>query len=118
MTVLMGTVERPVSKSKPLKLPKRIGGVKMPKFLREPGAIERLLDHPIGRRVLAEALRGAATALEPHDNSRADAPAPVEKNDSPLASEQASALEGAEDRPWIRQRRRRRASGREGIFGP
>jgi len=52
-----------MAKSKPLKLPKRIGGIKVPKFLREPGTLEGLLDSPVGRAVLAEALTAAAAAL-------------------------------------------------------
>lgn len=53
-----------MSKSKPLKLPKRIGGIKVPKFLREPGTIKGVLDSPVGRAVLAEALIAAAAALK------------------------------------------------------
>jgi hypothetical protein len=53
-----------MGKSKPLKLPKQIGGIKVPKFLREPGTIEGILDSPVGRAVLAEALIAAAAALK------------------------------------------------------
>jgi hypothetical protein len=53
-----------MGKSKPLKLPKQIGGIKVPKFLREPGTIEGILDSPVGRAVLAEAPIAAAAALK------------------------------------------------------
>ena len=47
-----------------LKLPKKIAGVKVPKFLRRPGTFRDLLDSPVGRAVLAEALLAAAAALK------------------------------------------------------
>ena len=53
-----------MAKGKASKLPKRIAGVKVPKFLRDPGTIEQLINSPVGRVVLAEALIAAATALK------------------------------------------------------
>ena len=46
------------------KLPKKIAGVKVPKFLRQPGTITDFLNSPVGRLVLAEALLAAAAALK------------------------------------------------------
>src|SRR5689334_16904247 len=47
-----------------LKLPKKIAGVRVPKFLRQPGMITDFLNSPVGRLVLAEALIAAAAALK------------------------------------------------------
>src|SRR5215212_12266997 len=54
----------PMAKSDTLKLPKKIAGVKVPKFLRQPGTIVDFLNSPVGRLVLAEALIAAAAALK------------------------------------------------------
>ncbi|HYE50453.1 MAG TPA: hypothetical protein VEB20_12745 [Azospirillaceae bacterium] len=47
---------------KKAKLPKRIAGFKVPKALRRVGALDRLVNSPTGRRILAEALMAAAAA--------------------------------------------------------
>ena len=47
-----------------LKLPKKIAGVTVPKFLRQPGTITDFLNSPVGRLVLADALIAAAAALK------------------------------------------------------
>jgi len=44
-----------MARSNTLKLPKKIAGVKVPKFLRQPGTIAEFLNSPVGRAVLAEA---------------------------------------------------------------
>jgi hypothetical protein len=44
------------------KLPKSIAGVKVPKVLRHAGGFAGVLDSPLGRQVLADALVAAATA--------------------------------------------------------
>ncbi|HEY8566839.1 MAG TPA: hypothetical protein VIL65_15185 [Beijerinckiaceae bacterium] len=44
------------------KLPKTIAGVKIPKSLRKLGPLGQLMDHPLGREILADALIAAAGA--------------------------------------------------------
>ena len=40
-----------------LKVPKRVGGVKLPRMLRKPAnRLTKLLDNPLGREVIAEGL--------------------------------------------------------------
>jgi hypothetical protein len=53
-----------MAKSTTRKLPKKIAGVTVPKFLRQPGTIAEFLNSPVGRAVLAEALVAAAAALK------------------------------------------------------
>ena len=48
--------------TKKAKLPKTIAGVKVPKALRKLGPLGRLIDHPLGREILADALIAAAGA--------------------------------------------------------
>ncbi|MFP5512311.1 MAG: hypothetical protein ACLGJC_04430 [Alphaproteobacteria bacterium] len=50
--------------AKALKIPKKIGGVKVPKQLRKSGkSLTKLLDSPVGRQALAAALTAAAGVL-------------------------------------------------------
>ena len=53
-----------------LKIPKKIGGVKVPKVLRKSKSVDTLLNNPLGRELLAGALvagaGAAATALAKH----------------------------------------------------
>jgi Pyruvate/2-oxoacid:ferredoxin oxidoreductase gamma subunit len=49
-------------KAKKTKVPKRVAGVKVPKFLRDSTILQTLLASPIGRDILANALVAAAGA--------------------------------------------------------
>ena len=53
-----------MAKTKALKLPKWIGGIKVPKFLRKSGTIGQWINSPVGRAALAEALIAAGAALK------------------------------------------------------
>lgn len=59
------------SKTKPMKLPKTIAGWKVPKPLRRSsGSLIRLIDSPLGRQVMANALVAAAGALVANRDAR------------------------------------------------
>lgn len=51
-----------MAKSTKLKLPKRVAGLKVPKALRSPAALETLVSSQAGRQLLADALMAAAAA--------------------------------------------------------
>ena len=51
-----------MAKSDKSKLPKKVGGVKVPKALRKSGALETLVGSEAGRRILADAILAAASA--------------------------------------------------------
>ena len=53
-----------MAKRDTLKLPKKIAGVKVPKGLRQPSTLIDVLNNPVGRLVVAEALIAAAAALK------------------------------------------------------
>ncbi|MGQ9365283.1 hypothetical protein [Azospirillum sp. ST 5-10] len=58
-------------KSKGFKLPKRIAGVKVPKHLRKSGgSLGSLLESPMARQILADALVAAAGALAANRGTR------------------------------------------------
>jgi hypothetical protein len=48
--------------AKKVRIPKKLFGVKIPKFLRKSGMIKSLLDSPLGRDMLAKAITAAAGA--------------------------------------------------------
>lgn len=52
--------------AKALKIPRTIAGVKVPKQFRRAGIVTSILDHPVGRAILAEVLVAAATAIARH----------------------------------------------------
>lgn len=59
--------------AKKAKLPKTIAGIKVPKRLRKAGAVTAILNNPLGRSILADALvaaaGAAATAIARHRSS-------------------------------------------------
>ena len=52
-----------MAKKTKAKLPKTIAGVKMPKAVRTSGLLDELLNSPLGREILAEAIVAAAGAV-------------------------------------------------------
>lgn len=57
-------------KSKGFRLPKRIAGVKIPKQLRKSGSLASVLESPMARQILADALIAAAGALATSRDAR------------------------------------------------
>jgi hypothetical protein len=45
-----------------VKVPKKVGGLKVPKSLRKSGAVNMFLNHDLGRLILADVIVAAATA--------------------------------------------------------
>ena len=85
-----------------LKIPKKIGGVKVPKVLRKSKSVDTLLNNPLGRELLAGALvagaGAAATALAKHRPSTgqiAEAGEAVVGTGAAAASATQDAVQGA-----------------------